>query len=873
VRAFHAIVNGLRNLFRSSTLDHQMDDELTFHLECRAKDLMSAGLAADDAYRRARLEFGSIEAYKERTRDARRPPFLDDLARDVAYACRGLRRSPALVLTCVLSLGLGIGVNTTIFTALRSIIRHQPTLADPDHFVGVEPGNSNQFSYLNYRDLRDSGIFADAAAYRIVRVNFRTETRSERLLAVTVTGNFFRTTGVSPRLGRGFSSDEDSPERQPRAALLTDACWRRLFDGDLGVIGRTVRLNGEPFDIVGVLPADYKGVMPLGQPDLYLPITAELLPEVTDRQNANGLTVIARLRNDQSVQQAQLAVTRLGEALEQQYPKENAGLSRPAAVFPIRELPLRGAPPESSIVPGAVLVLFGLVLLIACGNVAGLLLARATSRRHEMALRIALGARRTRLIQALLAEALVLAALSATGGVLMTLIAIPALNAIAVPGEPSMRLQMTADVWLLAYAAFLGVGTTLAGGLLPALQSTRVDVSATLQDSGSTRTTGRTALRHAFVVGQVAASAFLLVLSAMLMRTAARGTMVNPGFDIGSGAVVSVSLPPARSAAHRVTLARELSTQLAGLTGVRSTSVAMLVPLGGNVVGRRVEIQGRSLEGRANVLVNAVGPRYFETMGIALERGREFQWTDGTGSPRVAIISQAFARQYFDGGDPLGSFIRTGEVDYAAIVGVASDTQFISLRETPEPIVYYAFAQQPSDPIVHVRVAGAPDSLLRTLTASADMLDAGAVVSVQTLRQVAGFEIAMRRAAALLMAVLGMLGLLLALVGLYGVMAYTVAAQRVEIGVRMALGASSSGVVSLILRRGLRLVAIGALSGIAASLLVTLPARAFLLGISPVDPIALAGTVGVLLAGGFCASYLPALRAARVDPLVTLRQG
>lgn len=869
---FRTLINGLRNLFRGSALDRRIDDEVTFHLESRTQDLINEGVSPEDARRQARLEFGSVEGYKEHTRDVRQPRLLDDLARDIAYACRGLRRSPALVLTCVLSLGLGIGVNTTIFTALRSVFRHQPTIAHASGVVGVEPGNSNQFSYLNYRDLRESGIFADTTAYRIVRVNLRADGRSERLLSVATTGNFFRMTGVHARLGRVYAVEEETSEQLPRAVVLTDACWRRLFNSDPSIIGRTVHLNGNPYDIVGVLPADYKGVMPLGQPDLYVPIDRAFLPQVQDRQNANGLTVIARLRTGDSVPQAQLAVTRLGATLEQQYPKENAGLSEPAAVFPLSELVLRGAPREITIIPLAILILFGLVLLIACGNVAGLLLARSTARHHELAMRTALGARRARLIQLLLAEALVIGALSATGGVVLTLLAIPAINAIALPGEPSMRLLVAPDAWLLGYAAVLGAVTTIACGLVPALRSTRVDVSAVLQDSGSTRATGRMRLRHAFVVGQVALSAFLLVLSAMLMRTAARGTTVNPGFDIASGAVVSVSLPPERSAAQRLALAQELTSRLDAVASVESTSVAAMVPLGGDVVRRTLSIRGRSVANGDQTLINTVGPRYFETMGISILRGREFRWTDRAGSARVAIVNQALATRYFGDSEPLGSFIRTDDDEYAEVIGVVTDTQFVSLRETPRPLVYYSYAQQPSGPLVNVRVAGSPEAALRALQAAAESIERDAVVSVRTLSQAAGLEIAVRRGAAFLTALIGLLGLALALVGLYGVMAYSVTAQRVEIGVRMALGASRNSVLSLILRRGLRLVIFGSLVGVTGSVMVMFLGRALLVGVSPLDPIALLATAAVLLAGGFCASYIPALRATRVEPLTALRQ-
>jgi putative ABC transport system permease protein len=872
MRRLHAFVNGLRNLFRGSTLDRQMDDELAFHLECRAQDLAATGLSADEARRRARLDFGSTEGYKERTRDARRPRVLEDLFRDIGYAGRSLRRSPALVLTCVLSLGLGIGVNTTILTALRSVLRHQPTIVDPDRVVGMESGNSNQFSYPNYRDVRDSGIFADTLGYRIVRVNMRIDNRAERLLAVATTGNFFRATGVLPRLGRAFAIDEDAPERQPRVTVLTDRCWRRLFDGDPAVIGRTVQLNGEPFDIVGVLPAGYRGVMPLGEPDLYLPVSATVFPQVNRRENANGLTVLGRLRDGDTPQQAQIALTRLASTLEQMYPQANAGMNEPAAVFSLSEMTLRGAPREATIIPAVILVLFGLVLLIACGNVAGLLLARATARRHEIAMRVALGARRTRLIQAVLAEALVLGAFSATGGVLLTLIAIPSINALAVPGDPSMRLVLKPDAWLLAYAALLGAATTIACGLVPALRATHVDVSATLQEAGTLRTTGRMTLRHAFVIGQVALSAFLLLLSAVMMRTAARGTTVDPGFDIGSGVVVSMSLPPSRSPESRLLLAQELTSRLAGLPEVQSTSVASIVPLAGDIANRNADVRGHPIDHRASVLVNTVGPRYFETMGIAMLRGREFRWSDREGSPPVAIVNQAFAQRYIGDGEALGAFVRTATAEYAEIVGVAADTQFVSLREAPRPLVYYSYAQQPSGPMIHVRVAGAPEAALRTLIIASEAIDPGSIVTARTLRQAAGFEIALRRAAATLMAALGALGFLLALVGLYGAMAYTVAAQRAEIGVRMALGASPAGVLALILHRGLRLVAFGLLIGIAASLLVTFPARAWLVGVSPVDPLALVTTTIVILIGGLCASYLPALRATRIEPLAVLRQ-
>lgn len=872
MRRLWSLATGLLNSTRKSTLEQEMRDEFAFHLESRANDLIRQGLSPEDARRRARLEFGGIESFKELTRDARSPRVLEDLIRDIGYAFRGLRRSPALVLTCVLSLGIGIGVNATIFTALRSVLLHQPTVLDPQHIVGVEPGNSNQLSYPNFLDLRESGIFEDVVAYRIVRANLRVDGAGQRVIGAAVTGNFFQALAVQMLAGRAFALDEGKPERHPRVVVLSHDFWRRRFNEDRSVVGRTVQLNGEQFGVVGILPGDYRSVMPLGQPDLYTPIDELFLPGLDTRQNSNALTVIARLRRGDTAKRAQLAVSRLGEELERSYPEANRGLSQPARVFPLNELVLRAAPPDVLLLPVTVLVLFGLVLLIACGNVAGLLLARATSRQHEIAVRIALGARRARLVQTLLAEALVLGAMSAGGGTLLTLGVIPFLNALTLPGQLPLRLSIVPDAWLVAYAVLLALVTTVACGLAPALRATRVNVSAQLLESGMTRATGRLRLRHAFVLGQVALSALLLVLSSLLLRTAARASALDPGFDLDSGVVARIALDSGRSAEGRLRIAEQLTDRLQSLPGVRAASVASMIPLGGDVVGRGFDIRGSESHQDLAALVNIVGPRYFEALGIPLTRGREFGRSDRSGAPPVVIVNQAFARRYFPDVNPLGRFIRSGDEPYAEVVGVAADTKFVSLAEVPRPLVYYSYAQRPSDPIIHVRVSGDPHASLRAIQATAESLDASAIVTVETLKQAASLEMNVRQGAGVLLSFVGGIGLLLALVGLYGVMAYTVATQRAEIGVRMALGASSGALLWLVVTRGMKLVAVGLLLGVSTSLALTIPLRAMLLGVSPVDPIAFATTAIVLFAGGACASYLPALRATRVDPIVSLRQ-
>ncbi len=835
-----------------------MRDEFAFHIESRVDDLLTQGVSPDDARRRAMLDLGGLEVTKELARDTRRLQRLDDLARDVGYAWRTLRNSPGLVLTGTLSLGIGIGVNAAVFAVLRSIIFYQPTASAPERLVGVEPGDSRQLSYPHYRELQDGAIFNRVAAYRIVRANLRVDAAGEPTTAAVVSGNFFETLGIHPQAGRTFTVEESAPEREPRVAVISHALWRRRFSGDASVIGRTVYVNGAAVSIVGILPAGYRAVVPIRPPDVYVPINELLLPGLRRPENVNALTIVARLRDDDTPARAQLAVTGSWNRVEQR-----------ATVFPFSQLALRGAPPEVLWLPAVLLALFGMPLLIACGNMAGLLLARATSRHHEITVRLALGASRMRLMQTLLAEAFVLGSASAVGGVLLTLAVLPLLDRLS-PGTAPLQVAASIDGWLFVYAVVAAAATTIACGLVPALRATRTSVSSALHES-AVSATGSMRLRNLFVAGQATLSALLLIVSALLLRTATRAAALDPGFDVATGVVARVALDNG-SPADRIALARALTVRLQSLPDVQSVSVANIVPLAGDVARRGVDIRGRAPDGQSTTLVNNVGPQYFETMGIALRGGREFQWSDSIGAPLVAIVNQTFARRYFGNAPALGRSIRTNDDAYAEIVGVAADTKFASLTETPEPLVYYSYAQRPGNLVVHVRPLPMREISLRTLRTAVEAVDARALVSVEALRETAGFEIAFRKNAGLLLAALGGIGLILALVGLYGVMAYTVVAQRAEIGVRMALGAPASAVLWLIVGRGVRVTAVGLCAGVLISLPLTVSFRSLLAGVSPVDPAAVAATALLLLAGGAAASWLPALHATRIDPVAALKQ-
>lgn len=853
-----------------------MGDELTFHLQSRAEDLVRKGLSSTAAERQARLEFGGIERYKEQCRDTRSVPVVENALRDLTYAWRSLRRSPVLVLVATLSLGLGIGVNTTLFGALSAIFLRVPTMTDPAGVVGVEPGNSNQFSFLNYRDLRDSQIFADLVGSRLTVLNLRSGEQVQRVNGLAVTANFFDGLGVGAGLGRVFARDEASPERDPRLAVLSYACWQRRFGGDPAVLGQALNLNGQSFLVLGVLPEQYRPVTGFMSPDVYVPLSALVLPNLNRRENGNGLAVLGRLREQTTLEQVQPAVTALAQQLELTYPKENEGFSQPSRVFPVRGMQVRGAP-ELILIPVLLLVLFGLVLLIACSNVAGLLLARATARRGELAIRVALGAGRSRLIQAMLVESFLLASLGAVAGSLLAVWLVPVLSVVTLPNQQPIQLSIEPDRMLYLYGMALALASGLLCGIVPALRASNVSVVADVQRAGSRAMTRRLWLRHAFVVGQVAASVVLLVVSSLFLRSLIRITSLNPGFDLDHGLVATFYVEPNRYTGEGAALfAERVLERVDRIPGVRSSSVASVIPLAGDRSAARFQIQGQPITRGARTYLNNVGPRYFDTMGIRLLRGREFRPSDRVGSPPVAIVNEAFQQAYFPGENAVGQHVGYGD-PFAEIVGLVKDSAYASVGEEPTPVLYYSYAQVPSlstqarPLMVHLRTDGDPAGAVRSVTRAIADVDNTVAFDVKTIREATTFEFAVRRLGSGLLGSLGAVGLLLAMIGLYGVVAYAVASRTPEIGIRMALGASSHRVLWSVLGQGLRLVGLGVAVGTVLSLLMTRVIAGLVAGVSPTDPITFIGTAIVLALTGLVASYFPARRATRIDPLMALR--
>jgi putative ABC transport system permease protein len=793
--------------------------------------------------------------------------WLESVAQDLQHAIRNLRRSPALVVVSLLSLGLGIGLNLTLYSGVMTIFRHQPTMERAQEVVGVEPGNGRQFSFENYRDLRASRAFADVVGFRVAAMNRRTGDDLQRVGVLVVTDNFFEALGIRPRLGRTFAAAEAAAERSPRVVVVDHAYWQAQLNANPNVVGETLVLDGEAFTVSGVLPADYRSVTGFMSPSLYVPASTLTLPTLNDRGSPT-LSVLARLAPGDARERARDKVTAVAAELERRFPEINEGMSRPAQVFSADAMQFRGTPAGFQLLPVVLLVLFGLVLLIGSVNVAGLLLARAVSRRHELTVRSALGASRARVVQALLSESFILALLGTGAGLALMLV----LSRVDWLRMGPLSRVFAPDRQLLLPAVFMVALTTLLCGMAPALKSTRVDLLAGLR-KGATDAADRLRLRNLYVAGQVALSLVLLTVASLCWRSQARIAEIDLGFDIDHGVVTRFTTEPTRESAEaREAFADQVVERIASIPGVQAAAVTGLVPLGGDALVASFHPAGRTDIPGTRPSTLSVGPGYFKTLSIPVREGREFDASHRQGTPAVAIVNQTFANTYFPGRSALGEQVDIGGEAYAEIIGVVRDSKIDTLGEAPKSVVYYPFAQRPRRLTVIARTSGDPALIAPTVRAAVNAIDVRAKIDVSTLRDAASTELNMRRVGTQMTGAIGLVGVLLTTIGLYGIVTYLVMSRTAELAIRMALGATSRQLFREVLRHAVRLVGAGLVVGAALSLLITPTLTVFLAGLSPADPTAFLLAAAALVLVTLAASYLPARRVTQVDPAIALRE-
>jgi putative ABC transport system permease protein len=831
---------------------------------------------------------------------------METLFQDIRYAFRVLRASPGFAAVAVFSLALGIGANTSIFSVVSAALIRPLPVTEPDRLVYVFSGSpTSPWSVASYPDFLDyrnkNEVFSDLLTYSSITVSARNDDQSDLISGSIVSGNFFDVLGLRAEIGRTFLPEEDRNPNTHQVVIISHGLWEQRFGSSPNIIGQQLHLNGHAFSIIGVTPAGFNGPEILENNDIYVPMmmqavvrppragfSGELNPDLLSKRGQRWLKMIGRLKPGVSFEQAQAAVTAIAAGLEEAYPDSNR--NRIATLFPVSKINPEGYPQLLS-VAGLLLAVVATVLLIACANVANLLLARASSRRKEIAVRLALGASRWRLVRQLLTESVMI---SLGGGLVGLLIASWTIDLLKTTTPPDGIFSFTLDYHLdwrvLTFTFALSILTGLFFGLAPALQASRQDLVPSLKEEVSA-TWGRRrfTLRNLLVVAQVGLSLVLLIGAGLFLRSLNNAQRINPGFEADKilNAQLNINLLRYTTNQGRE-FYRRVIDQVEALPGVESATLARVVPLSG--LGRssnflihgqegpndanRSEGTGEDPQTRNIVAVNVVGLKYFQTLGITLRTGRDFGAQDNEKSPSAIIVSEAFARRFLNGEPALGQRLsfRGNEGPWSEIIGVVADSKYRTLGEAPRPVVYMPLAQNHETGMtMHVRTSGEPTMMATAIRREVQSLDPNLAVNLQSLKEVLVGSLFAARMGAMLLAIFGSLALLLAGIGLYGVMSYAVSKRTREIGIRMALGAQTGNVLRLVIKEGLMLFGGGVSAGLLVAFAVTRLVVSFLYGVSALDWMTFVAIPVVLGLVALLASYLPARRAARVDPIIALR--
>ena len=874
----------LRSVFRRSDLERDMHDELRFHIESYADDLVRGGLSRDEAMRRARIEFGTIDAKKDECRASLGLRLWDELRSDLRYALRVLRKSPGFTTIAVLTLALGIGANTAMFSVVDAVIFRPLPFTQPDRLVHVAFLNTAHAgtpvttteSYADFLDWRAhqrafTGIATDIqASFTVTGVDQPRHVDGE-----VVSFEFFPVLRVEPALGRSFEPGDEAASKG--AVILSHALWQEMFHGDPSVLGRQIVLDARSYRIVGVMPRGFVLPMASEQPQIWVSLAAHAQYPMFTQRGAHVLTgALARLRPGVGIEQAQAAMSALAQSLTRQYPDTNADRGA-IRVIPELTYVVGDQRPMLLLLLGAV----GCVLLIACANVVSLLLARAVGRRREMAVRVALGASHARLARQLITEAVVLAGF---GALLGSGIAYAVLRLVLpfLPSNLPRLLSIAIDARVLAFTVAVALVAGLSVAAIPAIQASAGRFADVLAHGfRSTETSRQRRVRAVLVVVQTAVGMVLLVSAGLLLKSFAGLLRANPGFDPHSVVIANFELPYQRySYRQQVDFYSRLMGQLRNLPGITAATGALPLPLTWSGIGTSVEIEGHPASAdKSTPNMSVITADYLATLRIPLREGRNVGERDTLDGPAVALVNEAFVRRYFAGENPIGKRIRpsfsvtTPQPPWREIVGVVGDVKRDGLRREVKPEFYLPYQQALMAPLaIAVRSRLSTAAAGREIEEAVHAMDPQlAVYDVHGMEQNVELSLAETRFLALLLGGFAALALILTAIGLYGLLAYSVAQRTREFGIRMALGAQTGSVLANVLRDGVTIVMGGVGIGIVAALAATRLLTSELYGTKAADPLTFATVTSLLLIVALAACYVPARRAARVDPMVALR--
>ena len=879
-------------LFHKEQRDLELAEELEGHIQMHIEDNLRCGMNAVEARRQAIIKLGGVEQAKEQYREQPGMPVLEAVLHDVRFGLRLLRKSPGFTIVALLTLALGIGANTAIFSVVNAVLLQPLPYPQSDRIVQL----MRSFPERNYHSISipkfmvwrsQTQVFQDIAAFDHSTDNLAEGDLPEEVAVIHTSARYFAVFGAPVAMGRTFTADEDRPGG-PHVVVISNGLWRNRFNGDPNLVGKSISLGGGPFEVIGVLGSAFAPDLPA---DLWLPLQAD--PNSTSQ--AHYLTVVGRLNPGVTLAKAQAAMKLAAEEFRRKLPVTGlVGPNESATAIPLRDIMVGDVRPAMLVLLGSV----GCVLLIACANVANLLLARATLRRREFAVRAALGARRRRIVVQLLTEGILLSLGGGALGLALGYFGVRSLLAINPGNIPRIGADgsgIVLDWRILIFTLFVSVLTGILFGVLPAVHATRADLTSALNGSGARAGAGlrQQKSRSVLVITEIALAMVLLIGAALLIRTFAALRTVNPGFELHSILTMQMRLsgPRFEKASGIAQIAREGEQRIRNVAGAEAAALADQLPLKGDddlpftINAHPPTDQAYSSGAQYRI----VSPGYFDTFRIPLLRGRLFTDRDDGGTAPVVLISETMAKQFWPQSNPVGELITIGKImgpEFAElprqIIGVVGDVRDIDLNSPPEPTIYVPIPQL-SDGMTEilnrrwtmtwaVRAKTAPHSLSTEIQRELRAASGGLpVANIRSMDEVAAESTARNEFNMTLLSIFAGIALLLAAIGIYGLMAYSVQQRTQEIGIRMALGAQRGEVLRMVLRHGVLLSLVGIAVGILGSFAVIRLIKSLIFGVSPTEPITFAGVAVLLAAVAFVACYIPARRATRVDPMVALR--